>query len=82
VGIARRALPGCALEEPFLKLPYDEIGGDGGMRELVDRFYHAMDAGPEAREVRALHQQDLAEPRGVLDDAVARMAEMLRKIPD
>ncbi len=51
------------------------------MREHVDRFYDAMDGGPEAREVRALHQQDLTQPRGVLDDAFARMAEMLRKVP-
>lgn len=36
------------------------------MRELVEHFYDAMDGLPEARAVRALHAEDLAEMRGRL----------------
>lgn len=40
---------------------YRRIGGEAGVRALVERFYHYMDTLPEAREIRALHADDLTE---------------------
>lgn len=43
--------------------PYDQIGGDAAVRQLVDRFYDLMDASPEATHVRALHATSLKSSR-------------------
>jgi hemoglobin len=43
--------------------PYDAIGGDTGVRALVDRFYDLMDSAPEAVHVRALHATSLKVSR-------------------
>ncbi len=43
--------------------PYETIGGEAGVRELVDRFYDYMDSLPEAAEVRALHARSLRASR-------------------
>jgi hemoglobin len=43
--------------------PYDLMGGDAGIRSLVDRFYDLMDASPEAATVRALHAASLKSSR-------------------
>jgi hemoglobin len=43
--------------------PYDLLGGEAGVRALVDRFYDLMDTLPEAAEIRALHPADLAGSR-------------------
>lgn len=40
--------------------PYDQIGGEEGLRRLVDRFYDLMDTLPEAWDVRRLHADDLS----------------------
>jgi len=42
---------------------YDQIGGDAGVRALVDRFYDLMDTAPEATAVRALHAKNLKASR-------------------
>jgi len=42
---------------------YDKLGGDAGVRTLVDRFYDLMDVLPEAKEIRALHPPDLKDSR-------------------
>ena len=42
---------------------YDRLGGEAGVRRLVDRFYDLMEQLPEAREIRALHPPDLASSR-------------------
>lgn len=42
---------------------YELIGGDAGVRALVDRFYDLMDTLPEAAAIRALHPTDLAGSR-------------------
>lgn len=42
---------------------YELIGGDTGVRALVDRFYDLMDTLPEAATIRALHPTDLAGSR-------------------
>jgi len=39
------------------------LGGDAGVRTLVDRFYDLMDVLPEAKEIRALHPPDLKDSR-------------------
>lgn len=43
--------------------PYDLLGGEARVRELVHRFYDLMDAEPDFRVIRALHQPDLAQAR-------------------
>jgi len=42
---------------------YELIGGETGVRKLVDRFYDLMDSSPEAVRVRAIHPQDLNQSR-------------------
>ncbi len=42
---------------------YDQLGGDAGIRGLVDRFYDLMDSAPEAVHVRALHAASLKRSR-------------------
>ena len=43
--------------------PYDLLGGEEGVRRLVDRFYYLMDSEPEAVNVRALHAKSLRSSR-------------------
>ena len=43
--------------------PYDQLGGEDGIRRLVDRFYDVMDTAPEAATVRALHARSLKASR-------------------
>jgi hemoglobin len=40
--------------------PYEQIGGEAGVRALVKRFYELMDTLPEAYGVRKLHARDLS----------------------
>jgi hemoglobin len=42
---------------------YDLVGGEAGVRQLVDRFYDLMDASSEAQNVRALHATSLKASR-------------------
>jgi hemoglobin len=42
---------------------YDLLGGDAGVRQLVDRFYDLMDSEPGAVHVRALHAASLKVSR-------------------
>lgn len=46
--------------------PYDRLGGDTGVRKLVDRFYDLMDTLPEARAIRDMHPPDLSGSRDKL----------------
>jgi hemoglobin len=39
------------------------LGGEHGVRVLVDRFYDIMEADPRATGIRALHPADLARSR-------------------
>ena len=43
--------------------PYDLIGGESGVRDLVDRFYDYMDTDPSATTVRGLHASSLRGSR-------------------
>lgn len=46
--------------------PYEVIGGEQAIRNLVDRFYFYMDTLPEAQGIRAMHQPDLASANSKL----------------
>lgn len=46
--------------------PYDMLGGEDGVRRLVERFYEIMDEAPEAADIRAMHKEDLAPVRDAL----------------
>lgn len=50
-------------ETPPGKTPYELIGGEQGVRALVERFYDHMDSLPEARAVRDLHARSLRGSR-------------------
>lgn len=42
---------------------YELLGGDAGVRSLVDHFYDVMDEAPRAERIRAMHPPDLAHSR-------------------
>jgi hemoglobin len=46
--------------------PYQRLGGEAGVRALVDRFYDLMDLEPAYAPLRALHPPDLAGSRDKL----------------
>ncbi len=46
--------------------PFERLGGQAGVRALVDRFYDLMDTLPQAATIRALHPRDLATSRDKL----------------
>ena len=48
---------------PRTYTPYELLGGDAGVRALVDRFYDLMDSSAEASTVRALHAASLMASR-------------------
>ncbi|HEY6896511.1 MAG TPA: group II truncated hemoglobin [Rhodocyclaceae bacterium] len=39
---------------------YERVGGEAGVRAIVDRFYELMDTLPEAYEIRKLHPENLS----------------------
>lgn len=39
--------------------PYEALGGEAGVRQLVNRFYALMDELPEAYHVRTMHPDSL-----------------------
>ena len=43
--------------------PYDLLGGEKAVRELVDRFYDYMDELPQANLIRSLHAKSLKSSR-------------------
>ena len=43
--------------------PYDLIGGEAGVRKLVDRFYDHMDQLEEVKGIRDLHARSLKASR-------------------
>ncbi len=42
---------------------YEMIGGEEGLRSLVDRFYDLMDTSPEAARIRSFHGKSLKQSR-------------------
>lgn len=45
---------------------YARMGGEKGVRSLVDRFYDLMDEDPDYFGIRKMHPQDLSESRNKL----------------
>ncbi len=45
---------------------YTRLGGETGVRQIVDRFYDLMTELPAAKTVRDLHAKDLSEARDKL----------------
>ena len=43
--------------------PFEKLGGEAGVRKLVDRFYDLMDRTPEATTIREMHPASLDESR-------------------
>ena len=43
--------------------PYDLLGGDARVRELVERFYDLMELEPEFARLRQVHGSELASAR-------------------
>ncbi len=46
--------------------PFERLGGEAGVRALVDRFYDLMDLEPEYAVLRTLHPADLSGSRDKL----------------
>ena len=42
---------------------YELLGGETGVRKLVDRFYDLIDSAPEAAQIRAIHPKSLKQSR-------------------
>ena len=42
---------------------YELMGGEAGLRKLVERFYDLIDSSPEAAQLRALHPKSLKQSR-------------------
>lgn len=40
--------------------PYEALGGEDALRQLVERFYEHMDEDAEALTIRRMHPEDLA----------------------
>lgn len=45
---------------------YEVIGGEAGVRQLVDRFYDLMDQDPACAGIRSMHPPSLDEARNKL----------------
>ncbi len=43
--------------------PYAMVGGEAGLRRIVERFYEVMDSDPAAAQIRAMHAADLGPVR-------------------
>jgi len=45
------------------RTPYEQIGGEEGVRRLVGRFYELMDKLSDAQPIRAMHEKSLQGSR-------------------
>ena len=45
---------------------YEQLGGQEGLRQIVDRFYDLMSELPETQTILALHPNDLTDSRNKL----------------
>ncbi len=52
----------------MITTPYERMGGEQTVLNLVNRFYDLMDSIPEVQEVRDMHSGDLEEIRERLFD--------------
>ena len=51
------------MKQTFSTSQYDQLGGETGVRQLVDRFYDLMDSNPETTGIRAMHAKSLRVSR-------------------
>jgi hemoglobin len=51
------------IQEPNAQTPFEWIGGEPVIRQMVDRFYDLMDLEPCYAELRAAHGTDLDKAR-------------------
>ena len=49
-----------------LETPYQQLGGEQRLRQLVNTFYDLMESLPEAAQIRALHPTDMQSSRDKL----------------
>jgi hemoglobin len=49
--------------ENFQLSLYEMLGGESGLRSLVNRFYDIMDRSPEASKIRSFHARSLKQSR-------------------
>lgn len=54
------------MTDPQSSTPFTRLGGEGGVRALVDRFYDLMDLEPAYAEIRAMHPGTLDGSRDKL----------------
>jgi len=54
------------IEEPQQRSTFELLGGETGLRELVDRFYDLMDLEPEFAGIRSMHPPALEGSRDKL----------------
>jgi hemoglobin len=52
--------------DPRTPTVFEQVGGEAGVRELVDRFYDLMEMEPEFAGIRALHPNTLEGSRDKL----------------
>jgi hemoglobin len=53
-------------DTPDERTPYEGLGGDRAVRDLVDRFYDLMDLEPAYAELRRTHGSELTDARDKL----------------
>lgn len=51
------------MMENFQRSLYEMLGGESGLRCLVNRFYDIMDSSPEASKIRGFHAKSLKQSR-------------------
>src|SRR6187549_1956493 len=51
------------IQERNAKTPYELIGGEEGVRALVERFYDLMELDPQFARLRAVHGSTLEQAR-------------------
>ena len=51
------------VQKPDSPTPYQQIGGDAKVRELVERFYDLMELEPRYAQLRAVHGSTLESAR-------------------
>lgn len=61
-GVKKAKAPVYGVGDSTLKA----AGGEQGVKQLVDAFYHYMDTLPDAAQVRAMHSSDLTESKAKL----------------
>jgi hemoglobin len=58
-----RDADGVLLARTVAMDPYRDLGGEAGVRRLVECFYDRMESSPEAELIRSMHAPDLGEMR-------------------